>query len=288
MYCGGGAVMMDDETGCSNPGSCWPGVHYNEATEGCDTCPAGFYCPSGVFSRVDAAKTCADAGLFALNNKHDCKKAGVEKSFMYDADWEMGLQNIFAANTSGDQVGCVVTMRTSAILNSSLFWVTELGDLTLQPDKTEVTEVHRVCVSYDKQLCPIGKYQPEAGLHSHCLNCKPGKYTDTAGATECKFCPQGEYRIDLADSACSTCTSYFAHNTTVGNVQEQCDTCLPGTYYAFGGCSDCEAGRFQRNLGSTSCNKCPSGQFQSEAGSSFCDILAPKNTVLAIDSQTGE
>jgi hypothetical protein len=273
-------------------------VHYNETTGGCDTCPAGFYCPSGVFSRVDAARSCADAGFVALNNEDDCKTAGVEMglqngaskylgSFMYDADWEMGLQNIFAATTSGDQVGCVVTMSTSAVPDSSLFWVTEVGDLSLQPDKTEVTEVHRVCVSYDKQLCQIGKYQPEAGKHKHCLGCKSGKYTDTAGATECKFCPQGEYRITLADIACSTCTSFFADNTTVRDVQEQCDSCPPGTYYAFGGCSNCEVGRFQRNMGSTRCDECPSGQFQSEAGSSFCDVLAP-NTVLAIDSQTGE
>eukprot|EP01048_Picozoa_sp_COSAG05_P016766 COSAG05_NODE_2202_length_3405_cov_29.546884_1_plen_380_part_00 len=92
------------------------------------------------------------------------------------------------------------------------------------------------------QTCPMGRYQPSAGLRSSCIACAAGQSSDEA-RTGCEECSAGK-------------------STDASSGGTFCTNCLRGQYQPYTGqsqCITCPAGQIS-NIRRTTCENCPSGQ----------------------------
>ena len=135
--------------------------------------------------------------------------------------------------------------------------------------------------------CGSGKYSLAAS--SSCLECEPGKVSETSGASKCDACPAGKYEIDhqscsncpagfissRGNSSCTKCPAGFIAPTTGSSTcaqcpggtfappgSSECQKCLRGTYSLSGSgrCLHCLAGTVSMVDGASTCNLCPAGR----------------------------
>ena len=104
--------------------------------------------------------------------------------------------------------------------------------------------------------CPKGMYYSG----DKCLQCSPGYFSDTEGATACEKCPVG--------SQSRTGSSH-------------CQPCPKGTYIDDNQCLPCDPGSFSSVPGLTSCDKCPIGFYAESYGSDRCQ-KCPDGTVTIL------
>jgi hypothetical protein len=153
-------------------------------------------------------------------------------------------------------------------------------------------------------LCDPGYYNAEQGAaeHSMCYPCEEGKYSLQAGSANCQECGKDTYTNQLGQVQCRPCkVGYTTEGVTTSGLgatrcemKEQpcpagyyqiiaaddsitCDICANGTYSTDGSkCTDCKAGSYSSEEGSSFCELCPPGKAgtYSVLRSSFFHFLA--------------
>jgi len=118
--------------------------------------------------------------------------------------------------------------------------------------------------------CPAGSFQP-LYQSTFCYECASGKYSSsTAQSYEatCQFCYAGKYSTS-GSSACTDCTAGKFSSDQGSSVCSDCDA---GKYSSGGSsyCASCQAGKYSTNSGSSACTDCTAGKFSSNQGSSVC------------------
>ncbi|GMH88795.1 hypothetical protein TrVE_jg431 [Triparma verrucosa] len=111
------------------------------------------------------------------------------------------------------------------------------------------------------------------GGNSSCLACSVKTYSDTAGATVCKFCPSGQVP-SFDQQSCVSCDA--GHYSNIGDTT--CSQCVAGLYSPSAGsgvCSYCDPGTYS-TLGSATCSSCPGGRVSSNGAASCSDCVAGK------------
>ena len=113
--------------------------------------------------------------------------------------------------------------------------------------------------------CSPGYYQTTS---DQCATCAPGKYQDLSGQSKCKICAGGHYQNLYTSIACETCPS----DITDGECVEQRLLCPTGKFNGrlSNNCTECPAGFFSNDVGTTSCDSCPQGTFQNSEGQTSC------------------
>ena len=109
------------------------------------------------------------------------------------------------------------------------------------------------------QPCSQGSYAPEG--RQECIECEPGKYQATAGASQCEVCGAGNYSANILSCLPCSVGEYCVAGASVGKPCE-----LAGTTTRTAGAASpadcvCRAGRFLQVLadGNRSCTFCPHG-----------------------------
>ena len=103
-----------------------------------------------------------------------------------------------------------------------------------------------------------------------CINCEPGYYSDTLGATDsytCTICNSGKFN------------SYY------GAVKEtDCILASLGKYSLSGyrESISCPIGKYSNNLGSSACSFCEIGKYADEQGTIYCKDC-PANSIQNVD-----
>ena len=129
--------------------------------------------------------------------------------------------------------------------------------------------------------CPAGSFQP-LYQSTFCYECASGKYSSsTAQSYEatCQFCYAGKYSTS-GSSACTDCTAGKFSSDQGSSVCSDCDA---GKYSSGGSsyCALCQAGKYSTHSGSSACTDCTAGKFSSDQGSSVCsDCDAGKYSLL--------
>ena len=149
--------------------------------------------------------------------------------------------------------------------------------------------------------CPVGYSGTISAVGaSGCTACEAGKYRDrtrfdasNANHHICDLCGVGKYNANTASVSEADCQACKSHSTTENEgsdspddcvcvagyflVGNECQQCPQGKYKADIGnqaCTDCVAGKYNDNEGSTSdvCQECDDGYFADEPGTDECQI----------------
>ena len=148
--------------------------------------------------------------------------------------------------------------------------------------------------SWGCSYCFVGKYVTGYNVWYgySCSTCVAGRYTDSGGANECKYCPSGFYTGNsptrtsntgsfninhchdcsetwhfVKNGACAVCSS---GQSTTEQTEASCQDCAVGKFYKYGQCKDCPAGYYQTQTGKSSCSACLAGYYQVATGSEDC------------------
>ena len=151
---------------------------------GCQTCPAGSYCPDGL------NKYACPAGAFS----------GVVGSTVCLS---------CPAGTFNDVVGSTVCQSCPAgtfndVVGSTVCQSCPAGTFNDVVGST-------VC-----QSCPAGKFSSVVGS-TVCLSCPAGKFSSVVGSTVCQSCPAGKFSSVVGSTVCQSCPA-GTFNDVVGKI----------------------------------------------------------------------
>ena len=149
-------------------------------------------------------------------------------------------------------------------MNVSLY-VSEIGKLYLTTSIQGPSPV--VLMKVNLTGCDKGRYIN----NSQCIECIPGKYSNTIGASSCLSCVSGKYSSTTGSSTCITCNKGTISNMSASN----CILCPEGRYSEHKGmsfCKKCSPGKFSTTIGAININTCINcyNGLISESGSSIC------------------
>jgi hypothetical protein len=144
----------------------------------------------------------------------------------------------------------------------------ECSGLPMQPAMLTTTGTITCSKCSSGMHAPIGSTVVGGNDPQHpkgtCILCGVGKYTDTAGAAQCKSCPVGFFTSTKGSLACGPCS--------------------PGRFASGEGqlsCHLCSSGQFQDGQGQGSCSTC-SVFYTSEQGASECRILSSGTVAMIV------
>ena len=126
--------------------------------------------------------------------------------------------------------------------------------------------------SYDAQVCQkctAGQYQP-LQYSTVCFECEPGLFTEQAGSSSCKRCPEGHTSQRGAQN-CTLCPA----GSIPDAVGAKCELCPVGSTSSMtrNRCELCKAGTFAAQTGSSGCKACAPGQFSVQGSATCMDCL---------------
>lgn len=285
-----------------------------ESRPECRRCPPGRWqaeetdwglckhCAIGQYSKTDGAVVCkaCPRGLTAPVGSASCGASGAAKNAARAVapspvpQVRRGANDAKAKRTTSataPQVRHAIAPRSSSF---GCNWG-QYSSLALVHGK-----FHRTCV-----VCPLGKFQPNAGQGGPCLLCPRGQWTKNDGARQCvrdqfaksdggqfegmAYCPPGRYSANDASGAggvgsseCKECPA--GRYGLAGATAQHCTgLCRPGRYGSGGSTSpmcdgECNEGVFCR-AGAKAPDDggvCPRGKYQFEApGVEGCFLTAP-------------
>lgn len=233
--------------------------HVRDSSNNCVPCGAGKYrfstgnaactsCPAGTSksaSTIDGAMTFKWKGFCGADNAHDRTVA-----VMYEGN--------------GDNPGTDEATRAAAC-NSACVHKISAGAFAPVPAKGFMVDRFTgrcFCQFSDSATCSrawnaydYDRYDLSAG----CTRCAAGKYSGTAGSSECLVPPQ--HATMNSDRTGITCASGFVVNDAVTLcVHPPCSLTGPsGSVYNNGGTCGCTAGYY---ISATSCATCPTGRYK--------------------------
>ena len=101
-----------------------------------------------------------------------------------------------------------------------------------------------------------------------CDTCEAGRFSDEAGASDCKLCPQGHYCAAGAREAAPCARGSFQDETGLSS------------------CKLCSGGRFQNATGQTRCLECSEGHFCAEGA--IAEVKCSDSVLVACPSGSAE
>ena len=226
-------------------------------------------CSDDISTEIDCVSTCTGTALDSsticdldpqTNSTADCVPGCTLTNRTYTPPYQ--CQNntgscIFFTNTTTIQPiceldpvtedcteGCIFTPATTPVCDLDALTDPQLG-ATCPSGCNDTAAVTPVCDNNNGQTaCPAGCDEPP------CLECTPGKYSDSLNSTSCIDCPAGTYG-----------------NIIASTTNEDCIPCVAGKYGSVSGsdqeadCSSCPSGQFQSLPGQTTCERCQNGTF---------------------------
>eukprot|EP00045_Choanoeca_perplexa_P018414 m.291110 g.291110 ORF g.291110 m.291110 type:complete len:1327 (+) comp17812_c0_seq4:4937-8917(+) len=300
--------------GCRNGGcyNCQAGKYAVPST-GCRTCPTGKYQPSANQAAcITKTKTCPasqyvsnDGGATADRSCTDCftnqyqpvanQNSCITKTRRCSAGQYVSNPN----SLTSDRI-CVDCIAGKYQPNDNSLATSCLAKTTTCPSGHYLTNFDSLVTDSVCTLCPTGTAQPTEGTHRSCQDCQPGHYTDQAGQTACKPCPQHTFTSARKQASCQVCDvrqGLFQPQTgqaeCIGCGRGQrlialtytCTLCPSGTFQnqdAATTCKNCQAGTYSI-ASRTSCASCAAGKYSSARASRCQDCAAGK-----VQPQTGQ
>ena len=234
-------------TGMGECSNCQEGQHQNKMGQStCSDCSPGKFasksganlcefCQSGWFTSANASKACSPA----------------PKGFVSDI-------------TKAFLVACAPGKYTS-VTASPYCTLVDPGFYASGVANTKST------------ACGAGSFSGAAGAAT-CSLCSQGFFGSGTGLTICSFVPRGHYTSAEGAKVAVRCEPGKYSAGTIKDIETksiitsiECSPCAAGTMSleASEQCTECEGGKFTKNVGSSSCSNCQAGTF-SDVGEISC------------------
>ena len=179
--------------------------------------------------------------------------------------------------------GCYIGQATAGDYPDEMSWnVQDSSGATLASAKKTKQSKSFCPMSMSCFSCPVGSLSNSAG--TACEPCPAGKYNDVEGLNlACAACGAGKYNADAgstSDSACVACAtgSYGPPGSSSASSCELCEAGKYGDVEPVEVCTDCSAGKYNADAGSTSdaaCVACATGYYSASSGASSASSCVP-------------
>ena len=255
LVCPPGTYSTGDAASCV---PCKPG--WSQSLSGQSSCTP---CSPGFAARTSRQATClpCDSGSFAnATAMSECIKCP-------SGSYSVQVLNVGASACTPCPIGQYIDVSgqvtclhcspgtVSRTLGSVRCRACESGTHTL------LSLGNEVCTS-----CIAGKFASSAGAWA-CLDCDPGRYTDTVGQSICRPCAAGKF---VAAPGASVCDNTAVDYVTLAPGQSSQRACADGSYAATPGlstCTPCTPGWYKKlSTAPGVCTAAPAGSYVSSSG----------------------
>eukprot|EP01138_Halocafeteria_seosinensis_P015848 gb/GECG01016173.1/.p1 GENE.gb/GECG01016173.1/~~gb/GECG01016173.1/.p1 ORF type:complete len:2237 (+),score=187.50 gb/GECG01016173.1/:1-6711(+) len=212
-----------------------------QSSGSCLKCPTGRYssqkgvtsvscsmCDRGTFSNTEGAKSITEcqacpAGKYAGLGSTSCSNCPPGRFSTTVAAHELSTCEKCPLGTFSEQLGaanvsactaCPSGRTTSSVGSSSEASCTAIPK-SCTSDTQEIVKGACMCPKSthwnggECVNCEEGKYSPGHNMQPECLECPPGRYVSTQGATGCYVCPAGTMSQNWGSVSCDECSDEF-------------------------------------------------------------------------------
>ena len=252
----------------------------NYLTEGCRTCPRGYYqgglgqsscakCPIGYYTYTGYTQcTICPAGQYGYSAGY-C--TGCRYGSHQDEKGKPSCKLCKPGSAQNSYYGttCITCAagRYEVLSGAGQYYAASICKPCTAGKEFNTTVT--VCTA-----CATGKYQDQSNMYLHSdYRSQSRSYAAMNTVLSCKFCPSGWASFD--STSCQRCSSgrYQFENAKI--VAVCLNGCPAGKYQGANGeyiraCQDCQIGKYSAYSGSSSCYPCPRGRYGDKTGLFIC------------------